>query len=135
MRPMIWTEDFDETIEFYTKLLGFKCEERNDGWGWASLSNDWVDLMISTPNEESNYERIFFSGSFYFNTDDVEGLWNRLKDQTEICYPIETFEWGMREFGIYDNNGYILQFGQELTKKNSTVVRRLELCTVLLKKL
>ena len=28
---------------------------------------------------------------------------------------IETFEWGMREFAIYDNNGYVLQFGQETT--------------------
>jgi len=31
--------------------------------------------------------------------------------KANICYEIETFEWGMREFAIYDNNGYILQFG------------------------
>jgi hypothetical protein len=31
-----------------------------------------------------------------------------------ICYLIETFEYGTREFAIYDNNGYVLQFGQEL---------------------
>jgi len=23
-------------------------------------------------------------------------------------------DWGMREFAIYDNNGYMLQFGQEI---------------------
>ena len=27
------------------------------------------------------------------------------KDQAEVCYPIETFEWGMGEFGIYDGDG------------------------------
>jgi hypothetical protein len=35
-----------------------------------------------------------------------------LKDKTKVCYPIETFGYGMREFAIFDNNGYLLQFGQ-----------------------
>ncbi|NHQ72651.1 bleomycin resistance family protein, partial [Elizabethkingia miricola] len=30
------------------------------------------------------------------------------------CYNIEDFPWQMREFAIYDNNGYILQFGQDV---------------------
>jgi hypothetical protein len=30
------------------------------------------------------------------------------------CYPIEDFEYGRREFAIFDNNGYLLQFGQEI---------------------
>jgi hypothetical protein len=29
----------------------------------------------------------------------------------KIAYPMEDFEYGMREFAIYDNNGYMLQFG------------------------
>jgi hypothetical protein len=29
----------------------------------------------------------------------------------EAYYTIENFEYGMREFAIYDNNGYMLQFG------------------------
>jgi hypothetical protein len=28
---------------------------------------------------------------------------------------MEDFEYGMREFAIRDNNGYILQFGQEIS--------------------
>lgn len=31
-----------------------------------------------------------------------------------VCYAIENFGYGMREFGVYDNNGYLLQFGQPL---------------------
>jgi len=34
-----------------------------------------------------------------------------------ICYPIETFEYGMREFAIYDNNGYLLQFGEAVVTR------------------
>jgi len=52
-----------------------------------------------------------FTGSLYVKTDDVEGLWQRLETRARICYPMEDFEYGMREFAIYDNNGYVLQFG------------------------
>lgn len=62
--------------------------------------------------------KIGCTGSFYFNTNDVDGMWAELKDRTTICYGIEDFEHGMREFAIYDNNGYILQFGQELVTEN-----------------
>ena len=37
LRPMVWTEDFDGTVAFYTDVLGFSVEGRNDDWGWASL--------------------------------------------------------------------------------------------------
>jgi len=37
-----------------------------------------------------------------------------LKHNTEIVYPIEDFDYGMREFAIRDSNGYCLQFGQEV---------------------
>jgi hypothetical protein len=33
-----------------------------------------------------------------------------------IFYPVEDFSYGLREFAIRDNNGYILQFGQEISK-------------------
>jgi hypothetical protein len=34
--------------------------------------------------------------------------------EVTIVYPLEDFPYGMREFAIRDNNGYILQFGQEI---------------------
>ena len=46
--------------------------------------------------------------------EDVSAIWEALKDTVEVCYELEDFEWGMREFGIYDNNGYVLQFGEEI---------------------
>jgi hypothetical protein len=27
------------------------------------------------------------------------------KDKARLCYPVENFEYGMREFAVYDNNG------------------------------
>ncbi|MEQ1922190.1 MAG: VOC family protein [Pyrinomonadaceae bacterium] len=122
LRPMLWTEDLHKTVAFYTETLGFTANEVNHDWGWASLSLDDVSLMFTVPlkfdgtEEHPAPEKISFSGSLYFNTDDVDAMWGQLKDITTICYGIENFEHGMREFAIYDNNGYMLQFGQEISE-------------------
>jgi len=76
--------------------------------------------MISQPNEEEDLSTIAFSGSFYFNVNQVDELWEDLKSKARICYEIETFEWEMREFAIYDNNGYILQFGEPVDNIGNT---------------
>ncbi len=111
---MIWTEDLEETVKFYMDVLGFSCGELNEDWGWATLWVDDVAIMIAKPNEHTPFEKPIFTGSFYFNTDDVDSMWEKLRDKAKICYGIENFEYGMREFAIYDNNGYLLQFGQEI---------------------
>jgi len=114
LRPVIWTDKFNETIDFYTEMIGFTVGERNNEWGWASLYKDGVEIMLAKPNEHIPFEKPAFTGSFYFNTDQIDEVWEHLKDKVKICYEIENFEWEMREFAIYDNNGYVLQFGQNI---------------------
>lgn len=114
LRPIIWTDKLDETIDFYTTVLGFNLGEINADWGWASLFKDEVGIMLAKPNAHTDFEKPIFTGSFYFNTDNVDELWKHLNNKTKVCYEIENFEWGMREFAIYDNNGYLLQFGQNI---------------------
>jgi uncharacterized glyoxalase superfamily protein PhnB len=115
LRPMIWTEDLKATVDFYTETLGFTCVAIMEDRGWASLRRDTVGLMASLPNAHISYDKLDFTGSFYFNTDDVDAVWDQLKDKARVCYDIEDFDYGMREFAIYDNNGYLLQFGQPVS--------------------
>ncbi|MGH7783117.1 MAG: VOC family protein [Candidatus Binatia bacterium] len=112
-RPMLWTEDLKATIGFYGNVLAFTVSEFSEDRGWASLSLDDVAIMLAKPNEHTPYDKIGFTGSFYFTTDDVDALWEKLKDKARVCYGIEDFYYGMREFAVYDNNGYPLQFGQK----------------------
>ena len=110
---MLETEDLRATIDFYTRTLGFVCDRYEEGWGWVHLTKDAASIMFSVPNEHRKMAAGVMSGSLYFNPDDVEGLWESVKDVCKICYPLARFEYGMREFAIYDNNGHLLQFGQE----------------------
>lgn len=119
IRPMLWTKDLQGSVDFYTSVLGFKCNALLEDWGWASVSLDNVSIMFALPNEHEPFEKPTFTGSLYINTDDVDTLWQQLKEKVKICYPIENFEYGMREFAIFDNNGYLLQFGQEIPSETS----------------
>lgn len=114
LRPILWTEQVEETIQFYTTFLGFELAEQNEDWGWACLVKDGVEIMIAEPNEQTPFDQPLFTGSFYITTDHVDEIWEKLKDKVKVCYDIENFDWQMREFAIYDNNGYLIQFGQEI---------------------
>ena len=110
--PILYVSRMDETVRFYTEVLGFECASRTDGW--ASLECGAAEIMISLPNEHLPFEKAGFTGSFYFRTEEVDAIWEKLQHQVTVVYPIEDFDYGMREFAIRDNSGYLLQFGQEM---------------------
>ena len=85
-------------------------------WGRAALHRDQVEITVAIPNQHHPFENPNFTGSRYFDRIDVDALCKELKNQVIIVYPIEDFNQGMREFAIPDNNGYILQFGQDLSE-------------------
>jgi uncharacterized glyoxalase superfamily protein PhnB len=96
IRPVLSVSDMEETVLFYCNVLSFECVSRMEGW--AALRKDQVELMISLPNAHEPFEKAALTG-----------------DKAGVVYPIENFFYGMREFAIRDNNGYILQFGQEIS--------------------
>ncbi len=112
--PLMETTNLQETISFYTSVLGFTVRNTFEHEGlvvWCSLYKDAVDIMFSLPNKEMNYGRILLSGSLYIYLDDVDEYWEKIKDKVAVVYPPENFEYEMREFAIKDNNGYVLNFG------------------------
>lgn len=110
--PMLTVISIDSAVEFYRDVLGFSLLTSTATW--ACMAIDDIEVMFALPNEHLPFQKPGMTGSLYFNTDDVDALWNRLKDQCQIEYPIENFEYGMREFAIRDNSGYLLQFGQSI---------------------
>jgi uncharacterized glyoxalase superfamily protein PhnB len=110
--PMLTVVALEPAIEFYRDVLGFKCLAADNGW--ACMNLDGVEIMFALPNQHLPFSAPVMTGSLYFKSDDVETIWSRLKDQCEVVYPLEDFAYGMCEFAIRDNSGYLLQFGQEI---------------------
>lgn len=113
---IIWTNEFDKTVEFYCNILGFSFDETNKNNPWIHLFRDECEIVVATPEGNEPFGQPGFSGTFYIMVDNIDELWYSIKDKAEVCSEIETFEWGMREFAIFDNNGYSFQFAQDMTQ-------------------
>ncbi len=114
LTPILFTAELEATIGFYTSILGFTLDELNQERGLCNLTKDKVSIMFATPSQHILFDGPKLSGSIYIYTEEIDTLWAKLQDKATIFFPIENFEYGMREFAILDNNGYILQFGKEI---------------------
>ncbi|WP_224485011.1 VOC family protein [Robertkochia aurantiaca] len=112
LTPNLYTREIEKTIEFYVNNLGFNCTDYHKDLGWAMLEREGVSIMLSLPNDHLPFDKPAFTGSFYFYMEGVHKYWEAVKDEVEVAYPLESFDYGMTEFAIYDNNGYMLQFGE-----------------------
>ena len=89
--PMLRTKNLKNSVEFYTALLGFQCEAFNEEWGWASVKQNNLSIRFASPNAHEPFDKPTFTGSLYLRCDNVDVLWEQLKDKVKICYPIENF--------------------------------------------
>ncbi|OOG77689.1 hypothetical protein B0E43_04450 [Algoriphagus sp. A40] len=121
---MLWTKDLKETISFYESVLGFSGKSHFPNF--VTLTRDGIELMFIVPQDEpedckspDNTEEFFpkpqLTGSIFIVTDQVDKLWDSVRDKASIKSPIEDREYLMRDFSILDNNGYELVFGQDIS--------------------
>ena len=102
--------DKQETIAFYTNMLGFTFHSEWEGYLIFSL--DAVELhfwFCKDPEVPKN------SGA-YFRVQDIDKIYRQWVPGVKV-HPnggaLETKPWGMRQFSILDNSGNILHFGEE----------------------
>jgi uncharacterized glyoxalase superfamily protein PhnB len=107
------TEDVGRSVKFYVEQLGFACTLKLDGFARVRLGA--ADIMLAQPNAHRPWQGPCFTGSIYLEVDNVDELWESLRGRARIVYPIETMEYGVREFGVLDDNGYQLSFAQHVT--------------------
>ena len=114
--PMLATENIEKTIKFYTEFLGFMVQGQypKENPCWVSFCSGNAEIAFHLPNNHPDFEKAVLTGSIYLAVENVDELWEKLKEKVEIVYGLENFEHGMREFGIRDCNGYILNLGQNI---------------------
>ena len=115
VRPLLWVTDVEATVNYYVNTLGFSFVNQLYDWSWAAVEKDGIECMFSKAPGSESFNQPAFTGSLYFTTDNIDQWWQQLREKATIVYPIENFDYQMREFAIRDCNGYLLQFGQELS--------------------
>lgn len=131
--PNLAVKSIDETVKFYMENFGFSLQmavdiskdgfdvELKDGkeYVWAMIVKDGVSLMLQsvesiTEDIGSFFDNIGASLSLYIDVEDVDSLYEEIKNKVEIYKEIYTTWYGQREFYVKDINGYILGFASRV---------------------
>ena len=106
-------EDVSAAIAFYDELFGFEVVqkfEENNSIRWASLSKDQTQLMLNEHGERSNDRRRLSDSHLdvvlYIGVTDLDEVWRRVDQKGYSPSPIEIEDYGLRQFGFRDLDGY-----------------------------
>jgi uncharacterized glyoxalase superfamily protein PhnB len=111
--PVLKVSDVQRAVDFYTGVLGFTVCWRaaNDGGGEnCMLLAGAANLLLSTGSHLGGTPQ--FTGTLYFHVTGVQEFIERVKNQAEVVWPLETMDYGQKEFGVRDGDGYTLAFAE-----------------------
>jgi catechol 2,3-dioxygenase-like lactoylglutathione lyase family enzyme len=111
--PVLRVADLQRSIEWYVGVLGLHLDRRwssdEDGENCFIRAGD-LELLLSTGAHLGGPPS--FTGTLYFRVVGVDALYEVVRDRPEIVWPLERQEYGTREFGIRDPDGYVLAFAE-----------------------
>lgn len=118
--PYFLVRDVVKAAEYYRDALGFSysrfwgeppcfCMPQRDGW--IVMLSQIEDVSLIRPNSRARDE----TWDAYVWVRDADALHEEMKSRGAIIAygPILQDEYGNREFGVVDLDGYILAFGSE----------------------
>ena len=128
--PELSVSNFDKSLEFYTKILGFKIEYKRMESKFAFLSLEGSQIMIEQVNElwnTSKFKYPFGRGiNFQIEVKSIKSILNSLKKNKYPVFIKPKENWyrqnnkliGNREFLIKDPDGYLLRFVEDLGSRS-----------------
>ncbi len=115
--PSLFAPDLKAAVRFYVETLSFRqtgSYEDADGseiWAEVTLAEARIWLFAGAlPGRPQPA----FSGLIYLFVDDVDRLAEQLAGRISLEWGPETQEYGLRELGVKDLNGYYLVFAQDV---------------------
>lgn len=114
--PSLFAPDLPQTLRFYIETLGFeqtgKYEGDDGGEIWAEVTlGDARIWLFSQPLKDQPTPSL--SGLLYLLVDDVDAVAERLAGNVAFEWGPEDQDYGLRELGIKDVNGYNLVFAKD----------------------
>ena len=117
---LIFVADLDRAKRFYRDVLGQAVIESEGDF--VKLENG-LALHSRRPLEEMTFgncsppdRRPYGQKNLvlYFESDELEAIFERVASKSELIHPIETQAWGQRVFRFHDPDGHIVEIGEPL---------------------
>tara|TARA_B110000459_G_C16618583_1_gene500291 strand:- start:3084 stop:3476 length:393 start_codon:yes stop_codon:yes gene_type:complete len=123
LTPNLMVKDVEETVEYYTDVLGFTLLMTVPEIGkldWAMVKRNDVVLMFQTKKSLTSGlprmagEKPGGGLTFYIKVDRITEIHEELfNNEVEIISDLESTFYNTIEFSVVDVNGYILTFSEE----------------------
>ncbi len=108
--PMLPVKSMPASVKFYSEILGFEVENRNDEWGWAMLRFGECRLMVDQSiNAHPTAPR---DSILYLYPDDVVEYHGQVRKNGLPVPELTITFYGLTEFRINDPDGNRLWIGQ-----------------------
>ena len=111
----IRTTNLEESIDFYTSLLGLELDFRYEDFYAAIKAGDNVFHLKLVDKKDPSIKYVSESNHLhlYFTTPDVEDKANQLQaNGITLLSEVSEKPWGTKEFSVNDNQGHVIYFGQ-----------------------
>ena len=110
--PMLAVSDIDETLDFYTGLLGFSVSMKSPEY--AIVERDGATIHFMKAADESVMQAVRGHTEIYMEVDDIRSLWEHVDVHRGSHKIRDLFDqsYGMTEFHIGDPNGCLVFVGQ-----------------------
>jgi catechol 2,3-dioxygenase-like lactoylglutathione lyase family enzyme len=137
--PELSVSDFEKSLDFYTRVLGFSVAYDRPEEGFAFLVLGEAQLMIDQIGDGRTWQTAALEYplgrgvNFEIEVDNIEPLLTRLKENNiplfmqpeEKWYRVDDHESGNRQFLVQDPDGYLLRFTEDLGQRPlDTVISR-----------
>jgi uncharacterized glyoxalase superfamily protein PhnB len=120
--PNLMVEDVNYTVDYYENILGcfelIATDPKEGKFDWAMMRSEEADIMFQSRESlggvipDFKNKEIGATLVIYIEVDNVEELYNLIKNKVDVIEKINTTSYGMKEFLVRDCNGYILVFAQ-----------------------
>ncbi len=126
--PELTVSKLEKSLNFYTKILGFKVEYSRIEEGFAFLSLGKSQIMIDEGTKWKTDKLEYPLGrgiNFQIEVNKIDPLIRRLRknkinlflEPEEKWYKVKNVEMGNRQFLVQDPDGYLLRFFEDLGSK------------------
>ena len=107
--------DLQRSAEYYRDVLGFEIQEMGDP-GWRFFVRDGCRIMAGECRDAmpvaDTGDHSYFA---YLVVDDADAFHDRVTAAGgDICKPIKSEPWGMREFGVRTVDGHRMMIAHDL---------------------
>ncbi len=110
--PVLQSLNINDTVDFYQTKLGFSKLHQEDGFAIMYRDNVYINFTGTTDKYLPD------NTACRINVTDVESLYRELEPHGIIHpnAPLETTEWGTKEFAVVDVSGNLITFSERLSE-------------------